>query len=166
MWTRIFLGVFAAALLVVIFFDYYAWGWLESIGRPEDAISGYQYTSGIAWSMLCVTSVVLAFVACGVVWTTTRAWSLWLTFAFFSIFVLLQGFVLDRSYQQLLERSTGIETKVWGTPVISALIVLGAAVLTLALHYLVVILRPKFYPTEADPPEADDPQETESSRLM
>src|SRR3954469_18789730 len=101
MWPRIYFGVLAAAVMVVGFFDYYSWSWLESIGRPEDAIAGYQNTAGIAWTMLCVTSIVLAFVACGVTWAGTRAWALWLTFAYFSIFALFEGFVLDRAYQQL-----------------------------------------------------------------
>lgn len=163
MWTRIYLGVFAAAVLAVGFFNYYSWSWLQSIGRPEDAIAGYQRVSAMGWGMLCFTAIVLVFVACGTLWTTHRAWALWLTFAFFAVFVLLEGFVLDRGYQQLIERTTGIETKVWATPVISVLIVVGSAVLTLAFQYLIFLIRAKFEPLDV---QSDSGPENGSSRLM
>jgi len=163
MWSRIYLGVLAAAILVVGFFTYYSWSWLESIGRPEDAIAGYQYTSGIAWAMLCVCSITLAFIAAGVMWTTQRAWALWVTFALFAVTLAIEGFFLDRSYRRLLESSTGIDVKLWATPVITILIMIGAAVLALAFQYSIVILRRKFYP---EPPTIEVDPESESPRLM
>jgi hypothetical protein len=146
MWPRIYLGVLAAAVLVVSFFTYYSWSWLESIGRPGDAIAGYQATSGIAWTMLCLTSIVLAFIAAGVTWTRKSSWALWVTFAYFAVFLAIEAFYLDPAYQQLVERSTGVDAKLWATPVINVLIILGAAVITIAFQYLIVILRRRFSP--------------------
>lgn len=165
MWTRIYIGVLAAAALAVGFFSYYSWAWLNSIGRPEDAIAGYESTSGIAWAMLCTCSIVLIFVACGVMWARGSAWALWVTFAFFALFVAFSGFWLDRSYQELLERTAGIDTKVWATPVISVLMMVGAAVPVLALQYLIIVLRQKFNRASA-PQTIDVDADTEASRLM
>ena len=165
MWTRIYVGVLAAAVLVVSFFTYYSWGWLESIGRPADAIAGYESGSGIDWWMLCICSIVLLFLGCAVMWAKGRAWALWLTFAYFTIFVAIRGFWLDRGYQELLERSSGIDTRVWATPVISVLMIIGVAVAVLALQYLIVVLRQKFGRAAAAP-TIDLDTESESSRLM
>lgn len=165
MWTRIYVGVFAAAVLVVGFFTYYSWGWIESIGRPEDAIAGYQYASQAAWAMLCLCSIALLFVACGVMWAGARAWALWLTFAYFAVFVGINGFWLDHGYQRLLERAAGIDTNVWATPVISVLMIIGAAVALLAIQYMIVVLRKKF-DRAALPPAIDLDTENESSRLI
>ncbi|MBV9241680.1 MAG: hypothetical protein JO314_06715 [Acidobacteria bacterium] len=166
MWTRIYAGVLAAAMLVVGFFTYYAWGWVQSIGRPADAIAGYEYASGMAWTMLCVCSIVLTFIACGVMWTKGRAWALWVTFGYFGLFVALSGFWLDGGYRQLLERSDGIDTKLWATPVIAVLLIVGAAVPVLALQYLITLLRQKFAASETPPTAVDLDVENESSRLM
>jgi len=163
MWPRIYFGVLAAGILVVGFFTYYSWSWLESIGRPEDAIAGYQATSGVAWTMLCLTSIVLLFIAAGVMWTKDRAWALWVTFAYFAAFLAIEGFYLDQEYQQILERSTGIDAKLWATPIINILIIIGAAVVALAFQYLIAVLRQKFYP---ETPAIDVDAESESSRLM
>ncbi|HEY2847977.1 MAG TPA: hypothetical protein VGI80_09170 [Pyrinomonadaceae bacterium] len=146
------------------FFTYYSWGWLESIGKPEDAIAGYESTSGIAWTMLCVCSICLLFIACGAIWAKGRAWALWLTFAYFAVFVAIRAFWLDRGYQELLERSAGINTKAWATPVVAVLMIIGATVPVLALQYLIVVLRQKF--RRAETPTIDLDAENESSRPM
>lgn len=163
MWPRIYFGVLAAAILAVGFFTYYSWSWLESIGRPEDAVAGYQATSGLAWTLLCITSIVLLFMAAAVMWTRDRAWALWVTFAYFAVFLAIEGFYLDREYQHLLERSTGLDAKLWATPVINVLIIIGAAVVTIAFQYLIVTLKGKFYPKA---PAIDQDLDSESSRLM
>jgi hypothetical protein len=165
MWTRIYIGVLAAAVLVVGFFSYYSWAWLNSIGRPEDAIAGYESTSGIAWAMLCVCSIILLFLACGVMWARGSAWPLWVTFAYFALFVAFRGFWLDRTYQQLLEQTAGIDTRLWATPVISVLMIIGAAVPVLALQYLIIVLRQKFNGS-TEQPVVDLDADSESSRLM
>ena len=165
MWTRIYVGVLAAGVLVGGGFTYYASSWLTSIGRPEDAIAGYEHTSSIAWTMLSLCSIVLLFLGCGVMWSRGKAWGLWVTFAYFAVFVALSGFYLDRGYQQLVEATAGIDTKVWGTPVISVLIIAGAAIPVLALQYLVVVLRQKFHRSD-DQPTIDLDAENESSRPM
>lgn len=166
MWTRIYIGVLAAAVLVVGFFTYYSWTWLESIGKPADAIAGYQNVSGVAWPMLCICTAVLLFIACGVMWSKGRAWALWLTFAYFTVFVAISGFYLDREYQRLLESTAGIDTNVWATPVISLLIIAGAAIPVLALQYLIVVFREKFNRAAHTSETIDLDAENESSRLM
>ncbi len=166
MWSRIYVGVLTAAVLAVGFFTYYSWGWLESIGRPTDAIAGYENGSGIAWWMLCICSIVLLFLACALMWAKGRAWALWLTFAYFAVFVAIRGFWLDRGYQGLLERSSGIDAKVWATPVISLLMIVGVAVGILALQYMIVVLRQKFSRVSSSSPTIDLEAENENSRLM
>jgi hypothetical protein len=163
MWPRIYFGVLAAAILAVGFFTYYSWSWLESIGRPQDAVAGYQATSGLAWTLLCITSIVLLFMAAAVMWTRERAWALWVTFAYFAVFLAIEGFYLDHEYQQLLEQSTGVDAKLWATPLINVLTIIGAAVVTIGLQYLIVTVHRRFYPETA---AVDLDAENESSRLM
>jgi predicted DNA repair protein MutK len=166
MWTRIYLGVLAAAILVVGFFTYYSLGWLESIGKPEDAIAGYESTSGIASAMLSICSIVLVFMGVGVLWTTRRAWALWVTFAYFAVFRAVEGFYLSRGYQELVAKSSGLNPKVWATPVITLLVIIGAAAMTLVVQYVVVTMHAKFNPTHAIASSETDVPENESSRLM
>ncbi|MFL6374476.1 MAG: hypothetical protein ACJ73D_07415 [Pyrinomonadaceae bacterium] len=165
MWTRIYIGVLAAAVLVVGFFTYYAWTWLESIGKPADAIAGYENITAVSWPLLCVCTAVLLFIASGVVWTRGGAWALWLTFAYFTVFVAIGGFYLDREYKRLLESTAGIDTNVWATTVISVLMIAGAAIPVLALQYLISVMRQKFK-RSASSPIIDLEAENESSRLM
>src|SRR4051812_25500904 len=94
MWRRIYLGVLAAAILVEGFFTYYSWSWLESIGRPADALAGFGYHDGVGWGLLYLTTLILIAIANGVFWTNERAWALWLTFGYFTAFILLKSFWL------------------------------------------------------------------------
>ena len=145
MWARIYLGVLAAGVLAVGFFTYYSWGWLESIGRPEDAIAGYENTAGVAWAMLCLCSIVLLFLACGVMWARGRAWALWVTFAYFAAFVAISGLYLEPRYWELRQVSDGVVS------VIAVLTIAGAAVPVLALQYLIIVLRQKFHRASVQP---------------
>ena len=48
MWSKIYLAILAVAVVVMAFFTYYAWSWLQSIGQPVAAAAGYDYHSRLA----------------------------------------------------------------------------------------------------------------------
>lgn len=63
MWNRIYLLVLAVCTVIMVFFTYYSWTWLKSIGSPQAAVEGYLYHSGLAWKFLWISSIALVILA-------------------------------------------------------------------------------------------------------
>lgn len=146
MWTRIYVGVLAAAVLVVAFFTYYSWSWLQSIGAPADAVAGFGYHDGLGWTTLFVTTLVLIAIGNVVFWVETRAWALWATFAYFAVFIATKSFWLGPS-SFAFRHEVGLATGTFsGAPILGSLMIIVAGVLVFADHFLAIRLRRKMYP--------------------
>ncbi|MBX3292913.1 MAG: hypothetical protein KF881_08490 [Acidobacteria bacterium] len=88
MWGKIYLGFLTVSAVLICFFSYYAFSWLNSIGSPQAAFDGYAYHSAIAEFVLWSSTLGLIALANGVLWTTGRVWAMWTTFFYFLIFKL------------------------------------------------------------------------------
>ena len=97
MWNKIYFALFAVAVVVMCFFTFYAISWLGSIGSPQDALAGYEYYSGLGSAFLWISAIVLLILANVILWNTRRGWALWTTLGYFSIFVILRAFWLEKA---------------------------------------------------------------------
>ena len=99
MWNKTYSIALAIAILAMSSLCFYAYSWLQSIGAPAAAAQNYEYFSGVAWTFLWLSSVVLLVLANALFWRIRQAWALWATFLYFAVFVVIQTFLLDSSFQ-------------------------------------------------------------------
>jgi hypothetical protein len=161
MWSRIYLALLAGSTLVCGLFIYYACSWLNSIGSPTAAAEGFAYHAGIASFLLFATSAGLLLVASAVMWQAERAWALWTTFVFFTVFVLLRYFWLEPSFVQFsADNGLGGRTFSFG-PLMAVALVIVAGLITFADQFALIKLRQRAYPGAAR--ETSEQQEENAS---
>ena len=146
MLNKIFLGVMAIAVVVVLFITYYSWSWLQSIGDPRTAWESFNYDRRAGVYFLIVSTIVLLVIANVVLWTVRNAWAMWATHLFFSIFAIVLlfwlhltgiSFCIDNGVCQSPSRGIGPLLAVFG------IVVLG--VLVFFDQYVVLRLHGKMY---------------------
>src|SRR5215213_1435539 len=99
MWTKIYLILFAVALLTMSVLTYLSYAQLQSIGfAPKDIAENFLSYAGTYWTGFWIFSLALLILANVVLWLNRRAWALWLTLLFFSIFVLIRTWWLNELY--------------------------------------------------------------------
>jgi hypothetical protein len=149
MFSKIYLAALALSIVVMAFFTYYSWSWLQSIGQPAAAVAGYEYHSNLAWVALWVTSAMLLLLANAVLWTTRSAWAMWLTFLYFSFFIITKYFWLGREFMRFSESPSTFSSG----PLIGAGLIILMAVVVFIDQFMVVRLLAKTYP---DPTNAEN----------
>lgn len=89
MLNKIFLAFFVLALIGLAALTFLANSQLQSIGfAPATVVENFNSYFGFHWTYFWITSVVLLIFANVIMWTTRKAWPLWLTFVFFSVSML------------------------------------------------------------------------------
>lgn len=150
LWTRTFLLTLAIFALLVGFFDYYSWSWLQSIGSPYDALEGYNYYSNLAWSALWISTVILlvhaniAFVKNG------RPWVFWSVFAYFCFFVILKYFWLALAEFDLRQSKNLEQAGTLIGPFVAVFLFVIFGGIVFGNHYLAVRLRDRIYPQPSE----------------
>jgi hypothetical protein len=86
MLNKIYLVLLGIAVLVVVFFTFYSWSWLQSIGEPLAVVENYRFWSSISWDFLWISAVVLLVAANAILWTHRTPWPMWTAAAYFAIF--------------------------------------------------------------------------------
>lgn len=162
MWSKLYLALLAIAILVMAFFTFYSWSWLQSIGLPTAAVEGYEYHSGLAWVFLWLSSVVLLLWGNAILWLTRSAWAMWATLIYFAVFMLMTYFWLGEAAFNFKKQS-GLGTGSFSLgPVLGVIFVIGAAVLIFLNQFIVVQLQRKMYPaTVAADPEPETVEKPE-----
>jgi len=156
MWSKLYFAALGFAVVVLGFFTWYSWSWLQSIGVPSEAVAGYEYHATLARRTLLVSFVVLLILGNAVLWTSKRAWALWTTLLFSVIFVLLRYFWLTPAYWAFLKRNGFAEDGISAYPLLGVILIVFATVLVFGDQFIVVRLHSKMYPPPiADEPEAD-----------
>lgn len=167
MWNKIYLTVLGLSSALMAFFTYYSWSWLESVGRPADAVSGYEYHSGLAFTVLSVSGVVLLALANGVLWASQRAWAIWATFAYVAVFLLIKYFWLGESYFRFNTENGLANSSYSFGPVFGVILIIVCALIVFANQFISVRLYQRMYATidtansEIETPENKDPNGTE-----
>src|SRR5215470_1901527 len=95
MLNKIYLVLLGATVLVMAFFTYYSWSWLQSIGSPLAVVENYEFWSNGSWVFLWISTLTLLIAGNIVLWIHRRSWSMWLAAGYFAVFILIRGFWLD-----------------------------------------------------------------------
>lgn len=106
MWTKIFLALFAVAVVLMLVLIYFSYSQLQSIGfAPKDIAESFLsyrvYNIRVFW----ISSLVLLILANVILWLSRQAWALWLTLLFFVGFMLIQSWWLDQQYLQYVKQN-------------------------------------------------------------
>ena len=148
MWNKIYLLGLAVAILAMGVLTYLSFSWLQSVTRPADVVATYESYANLYWTILCISSLILLVLANVLLWTSRKAWALWLTFAFFAGFLLLQTWWLHGLFLAYQKANNLTETTF-------SLLGLGAAFLCVIVavgiffdQFLVMRLRDKIRGTE------------------
>jgi len=150
MLNKIFLALLAVSTVLMLFFTFYASSWLGSIGQPSTALDGYRYHSGMSWTILLASTIVLLILSNVILWLTRRAWALWTTLLYFAIFILLRYFWLNQALLEFTNRAGHPVDESAAGPLIGAMIVIAAAVFIFCDQFAVLQLHRKMYPLTAD----------------
>lgn len=164
MWNKLYLALLGLSTVLMAFFAYYSSSWLHSVGRPADAIAGYEYHSGLACTVLLISGLVLLALANGVLWATQRAWAIWATFGYVTVFLLIRYFWLGESYFQFNTENGLTNSNYSFGPVFGVILIIICALIVFANQFLSIRLYQKMYPSfsfgNADPKESNDDQPT------
>ncbi len=157
MWNKVYLALLGLSVIAVGFFVYYSWTWLQSIGDPRAAIAGFEYHSGISSTLLWITTFILLIAANFSFAKTGKPWALWITFVFFSVFVLIKFFWLSLSENTFrIENDLAQGNSLIG-PIFAVLLCAGLGILIFANHLLAVRILDRIYPKpESDLSSADE----------
>ena len=148
MWSKVYLVVLAAAVIVMAFFTYYSWSWLQSIGTPSSAIAGFEYHSALAWTTLWFSTLILLLLGNIVAWTANREWAIWTTFLYFTIFVLLRMFWLSQVFMDFKGGFDSSDLRFSAGLFFALILIILMGVIVFLDQFAVVRLRRRIYPPE------------------
>lgn len=163
MWNKIYLALLAAGILVVAFFAYYGWSWLQSIGEPRAAWEAFNYHKRAGAYFVVGWTVMLLIVGNIILWKRKSAWALGITEVYFVggalvflVWLHISGirFCLDNAICVDPSRAVG--------PLLTALGGLGLSVFVIANNFIVVRLREKLHDKRDEDEKENSRSETES----
>ncbi len=157
MLNKLFIALLAVSSVVMVFFTFYSWSWLGSIGAPEGAVAGYQYHSGLAWPILWVSASILLIVANSILWTTGRLWPMWTTQLYFQVFVVIRAFWLDPALLSFKNAAGMTDSTFTVGPILAAVLIVLAGAIVFFDQFLVLRLKQKTY--GVDDPEINEKEE-------
>ena len=157
MWSKLYLALLGLSLVVMAFFSFYSWSWLQSIGIPAQAAAGYEYHAGFAWTALWLTTAILFLAGNAVLWTGGRAWAMWITFVYFAVLAVVRLFWLDEAFVHF-KKINGLSDGSFSVgPFVAVLLIVIIAAIVFFDQFIVSRLRDKMYP-----PAVTDEPHTES----
>ena len=150
MWSKFYLAVLAVAVIVMAFFTYYAWSWLQSIGQPVAAAEGYDYHSGLAWNAIWLFTIAMLICGNAVLWASGRAWAMWATFLYFATVWIIHGFWLEPMSVRFNKESGLSDATVSMAPISAVVLIVLMAIIVFFDKFLVIRLRDKTYPSNVE----------------
>jgi hypothetical protein len=149
MWTKIFLILFAVALAAMGVLTYLSYAQLQSTGfAPKDIAESFLSYAGFYWTFFWISSLALLITANVVLWLTRRAWALWLTFLYFSIFILVRTWWLNEVYSAYARQNNLSADGFFGYGILGALICIAVAVGIFFDQFLVLRMRDRMHGVE------------------
>lgn len=98
MLNKIYLLALAVFIFGMGFLTYMASDWLISVSSPDIVSQEFQFWFRYGRIYLLITSVLLLALANTILWKTEKSWAFWTTLLYFSVFIILQTFWLDRAF--------------------------------------------------------------------
>jgi len=162
MLNKIYLVALALFVIPMAFLTWYAGTWLASIGNPKAAEEAYIYYTSVGFTVLWIGFVSLLILANLLLWNSRRAWAIWLTFAYFAVFIFLRYWWLEDSYLSFALRNSLTDSSFSLGPLVAVLLVIGIGALLFFDQFVMIRLVEKMYPTRKEgdgeaEPEADIP---------
>ena len=156
MWNKIFLGVLTIAILITGIFTVYSYSWLGSIGNPASAVEGYQSVSSLASVILWISTIILIVLANFLLWQTRRSWAMWVSFAFFAVFIALRYFWLDNALLNFQKTHNLTDSSFSFSPIFGIIFVVLAAVIVFFNQFINLRLNEKMYPPQEIEAESEE----------
>lgn len=150
MLKNIYLIALGILVIPVAFLTWYAGNWLHSIGNPKAAEAEYFYYSGLGGTILIGSFILLLVMANVILWTSRRAWAIWLAFLYFSVFVFLRFWWLEGDYLDFARRNSLTESTFSLGPIIAVVLVIGVGAFVFFDQFIVLRLAEKMHPVPAD----------------
>lgn len=165
MWNKIYLLALAILLLPMLFLTYYSYSWLQSIAAPQSVVENYGYYSGIGWTYLWVSTVILLIIANVLLWKINKAWALWATFIYFAVFVVVRYFVLETDYTNYVNANFSTQATLPVGVFVAVILCAIGAIIVYFNQFLIRRLRYKMIPrSELTAVENNSANEVESDR--
>jgi hypothetical protein len=149
MWSKIYLSVLGLSLVVMAFFTFYGWSWLQSIGAPQTALDGYSFHAATSWPLLWITTCVLLLLGNAVLWATARSWAMWTTLGYFAVGVIVKYFWLERAAASFRTTHGLAVDSISLGPFLAVAIILVVSVAIFFDYFLVLRLHQKTFPVHA-----------------
>ncbi len=146
MLSKIYLGILVLSLIVMSFFVFYSWSWLQSIGLPATAAAGYEYHAGLAWPLLWITTIGLLTLGNAVLWVTNRSWAMWVTLVYFAAMIVIRLFWLEQSYFAFRKANNLSDGSFALGPFVAVILIVVVAAIVFFDQFIIVRLRQKMYP--------------------
>lgn len=98
MLNKIFLILFAVAILFMAVLSFLTNWQLSSIGfPPPQIVDTFKSYESLHWLSLWISSLILLVLSNVIMWTNRKSWALWLTFSFFAVFIMVNTWWLTES---------------------------------------------------------------------
>jgi hypothetical protein len=160
MLNKIYLIAFAVLLIPQAVLTWYAGTWLTSIGEPKAAEASYFYYTGLGFTLLWIAFLVLLILANVILWSSRRAWALWLTFLYFALFIFLRYWWLEGSYLDFARRNAFTDNIFSPGPIVATVLIVGMGALIFFDQFVVLRLAQKMHPRAVE--DSVDPPALES----
>lgn len=146
MLNKIYLAILSVSIGLMAFFTYYSWSWLQSIGLPAAAVEGYTYTTKMAWTVLWLSTVALLVLGNAVLWVSRRAWAMWMTLLYFSVFIAIRYFWLHQAFFQFQTDNGLWDGGLLIAPLSASILIVVIGAVVFFDQFVVVRLHRKMYP--------------------
>ena len=163
MFSKIYLGLLAIAILVMGTLTFLCYSWLQSIGDPLNVVQNYKNYAGISWTALWISFISLVVFANIFLWKDGKAWALWTSLLFFVAFIVLQTFWLDKSYFAFMKTHNLAESNYFIKPFLGVTISTIAAIGVFFNQFIVLRLRDKMFASDDDVSDASEVESDEES---
>lgn len=159
----IYVALLSVAFVITVFFCFYAYSWLGSIGNPLNAQAGFEYHISLAWYVIWFSAAVLLVLANILLWQTRSSWAMWTTFTYFALFIILRYFVLENAFFSFQQTNNLIDRNFSFSPLLGVVFVFLGAVIVYFNQFLSLRLRDKIFAKEI--PEKDLPEKDLSEEI-
>ncbi len=146
MWSKLYLVLIGLSGAAMAFFTFYSFSWLQSIGQPQAAVDGYTFHSYISVLILWLSALSLLLLANAVLWTTGKAWAMWLTFLYAALFFGIQYFWLGEEFFRFKKTNGFFDGSFSLGPVLGVILIVVSGIVVFANQFASVRLHRRMYP--------------------
>lgn len=152
MLTKIFFGILLLSIFVMGALFFLSSSSLNSIGfSPRQIVDNFFGYNSIYWTGLWVTSGLLLIFSNVLLWTNRNAWSLWISFVFFAVFLMLQTMFIGDKLYAFTSANLPAETPLGFGGIAGAFACVVVAIGVFFNQFLVLRMRDKMFKVEAEP---------------